>query len=128
MIYLCAFNGTPKSQVNLPAPKASITYLSKKNSFSALYYWYLRGIKFFTVAGPILVRDSQIIHTNLKPQNLLLSSNEDNSTLKIADFGFASFERGNRRSSLGNLKSSLVEKLIAPTPINRNSAGYTERE
>ncbi|KAI3782675.1 hypothetical protein L2E82_12728 [Cichorium intybus] len=40
-------------------------------------------------AGLKVLRDNQIIHRDLKPQNLLLSSNEDNSTLKIADFGFA---------------------------------------
>ncbi|KAL4560902.1 hypothetical protein LXL04_033058 [Taraxacum kok-saghyz] len=37
-------------------------------------------------AGLKVLRDNQIIHRDLKPQNLLLSSNEDNSTLKIADF------------------------------------------
>lgn len=40
-------------------------------------------------AGLKVLRDNQIIHRDLKPQNLLLSTNEDNSTLKIADFGFA---------------------------------------
>ncbi|XP_071720901.1 serine/threonine-protein kinase ATG1c-like isoform X2 [Rutidosis leptorrhynchoides] len=40
-------------------------------------------------AGLKVLRDNQIIHRDLKPQNLLLCTNEDNSTLKIADFGFA---------------------------------------
>ncbi|MFS7943436.1 putative protein kinase Group-Pl-3 family [Helianthus anomalus] len=40
-------------------------------------------------AGLKVLRDNQIIHRDLKPQNLLLSTNDDNSTLKIADFGFA---------------------------------------
>ncbi|KAL4583543.1 hypothetical protein LXL04_008120 [Taraxacum kok-saghyz] len=39
-------------------------------------------------AGLKVLRDNQIIHRDLKPRNLLLSSNEDSSTLKIADFGF----------------------------------------
>nr|XP_043621496.1 serine/threonine-protein kinase ATG1c-like isoform X2 [Erigeron canadensis] len=46
-------------------------------------------------AGLKVLRDNQIIHRDLKPQNLLLFTNEDNSTLKIADFGFArSLHRG----------------------------------
>ncbi|KAK9055530.1 hypothetical protein SSX86_026614 [Deinandra increscens subsp. villosa] len=40
-------------------------------------------------AGLKVLRDNQIIHRDLKPQNLLLSTNDDDSTLKIADFGFA---------------------------------------
>ncbi|KAI3801281.1 hypothetical protein L1987_29385 [Smallanthus sonchifolius] len=39
--------------------------------------------------GLKVLRDNQIIHRDLKPQNLLLSTNDDNSILKIADFGFA---------------------------------------
>ncbi|KAD3068378.1 hypothetical protein R6Q59_017773 [Mikania micrantha] len=40
-------------------------------------------------AGLKVLRENQIIHRDLKPQNLLLSTNDDSSTLKIADFGFA---------------------------------------
>ncbi|XP_042000684.1 serine/threonine-protein kinase ATG1c-like isoform X1 [Salvia splendens] len=39
--------------------------------------------------GLKILRDNNLIHRDLKPQNLLLSTNGDNSTLKIADFGFA---------------------------------------
>ncbi|XP_047316459.1 serine/threonine-protein kinase ATG1c-like [Impatiens glandulifera] len=40
-------------------------------------------------AGLQILRDNNLIHRDLKPQNLLLSANDDNATLKIADFGFA---------------------------------------
>ncbi|CAN4116024.1 unnamed protein product [Withania somnifera] len=40
-------------------------------------------------SGLKILRDNNLIHRDLKPQNLLLSSNNDRSTLKIADFGFA---------------------------------------
>ncbi|KAL4606620.1 hypothetical protein ACB092_09G116500 [Castanea dentata] len=40
-------------------------------------------------AGLQILRDNNLIHRDLKPQNLLLSTNDKNSTLKIADFGFA---------------------------------------
>ncbi|MQL86770.1 hypothetical protein Taro_019298 [Colocasia esculenta] len=39
--------------------------------------------------GLQVLREHNLIHRDLKPQNLLLSSTDDNSTLKIADFGFA---------------------------------------
>ncbi|KAM3217197.1 hypothetical protein T459_23017 [Capsicum annuum] len=40
-------------------------------------------------SGLKILRNNNLIHRDLKPQNLLLSSNHDRSTLKIADFGFA---------------------------------------
>ncbi|KAH0458551.1 hypothetical protein IEQ34_013866 [Dendrobium chrysotoxum] len=39
--------------------------------------------------GLQVLRDNNLIHRDLKPQNLLLSTTDDNSVLKIADFGFA---------------------------------------
>lgn len=39
--------------------------------------------------GLKVLRENNLIHRDLKPQNLLLSSNSDSSNLKIADFGFA---------------------------------------
>ncbi|XVE96940.1 hypothetical protein REPUB_Repub02eG0267500 [Reevesia pubescens] len=40
-------------------------------------------------AGLQVLRDNNLIHRDLKPQNLLLSTNDSNAVLKIADFGFA---------------------------------------
>lgn len=40
-------------------------------------------------AGLLVLRENNLIHRDLKPQNLLLSTNDDHSVLKIADFGFA---------------------------------------
>lgn len=40
-------------------------------------------------SGLKILRDNDLIHRDLKPQNLLLSTNGDDSVLKIADFGFA---------------------------------------
>ncbi|PIN11678.1 Serine/threonine protein kinase [Handroanthus impetiginosus] len=41
--------------------------------------------------GLKVLRDNNLIHRDLKPQNLLLSTNGDNSILKIADFGLARY-------------------------------------
>ncbi|KAM1012546.1 hypothetical protein ACFX2J_042455 [Malus domestica] len=40
------------------------------------------------VAGLQMLRDNNLIHQDLKPQNLLLSTNDNNSVLKIVDLGF----------------------------------------
>ncbi|XP_019428954.1 PREDICTED: serine/threonine-protein kinase ATG1c-like isoform X2 [Lupinus angustifolius] len=39
--------------------------------------------------GLKVLRDNNLIHRDLKPQNLLLTRNDERSVLKIADFGFA---------------------------------------
>ncbi|XP_068668773.1 serine/threonine-protein kinase ATG1b-like [Aristolochia californica] len=40
-------------------------------------------------AGLQVLRENNLIHRDLKPQNLLLLTNDNHSVLKIADFGFA---------------------------------------
>ncbi|XP_048233648.1 serine/threonine-protein kinase ATG1a isoform X2 [Ricinus communis] len=40
-------------------------------------------------AGLQVLQENHLIHRDLKPQNLLLSSNEETPRLKIGDFGFA---------------------------------------
>ncbi|KAK8925764.1 CBL-interacting protein kinase 11 [Platanthera zijinensis] len=39
--------------------------------------------------GLQVLRDNNLMHRDLKPQNLLLTTTDDNVVLKIADFGFA---------------------------------------
>uniref|UniRef100_A0A0E0KBS4 Protein kinase domain-containing protein n=1 Tax=Oryza punctata TaxID=4537 RepID=A0A0E0KBS4_ORYPU len=38
-----------------------------------------------------MLRENNVVHRDLKPQNILLVANNENSLLKIADFGFAKF-------------------------------------
>ncbi|KAI3985042.1 hypothetical protein MKX01_004810 [Papaver californicum] len=40
-------------------------------------------------AGLQILRQNNLIHRDLKPQNLLLTANDNHAVLKIADFGFA---------------------------------------
>ncbi|CAA6656108.1 unnamed protein product [Spirodela intermedia] len=42
-------------------------------------------------SGLQVLRENNLIHRDLKPQNLLLSSNDESSVLKIGDFGFARY-------------------------------------
>lgn len=48
-----------------------------------------RQIMIQLAAGLKVLRENNLIHRDLKPQNLLLSTNDRNAVLKIADFGFA---------------------------------------
>uniref|UniRef100_A0ACD5X130 Uncharacterized protein n=1 Tax=Avena sativa TaxID=4498 RepID=A0ACD5X130_AVESA len=41
--------------------------------------------------GLQMLREKNVVHRDLKPQNILLVANSENSILKIADFGFAKF-------------------------------------
>eukprot|EP00741_Cyanophora_paradoxa_P001329 tig00000478_g1285.t1 len=51
--------------------------------------------------GLDFLRRHSLIHRDLKPQNLLLSSDGDDATLKIADFGFARYiDKGNLAETL----------------------------
>ncbi|RLN40429.1 serine/threonine-protein kinase ATG1c-like isoform X1 [Panicum miliaceum] len=47
--------------------------------------------KHFIPSGLQMLRDNNVVHRDLKPQNILLVENNENSLLKIADFGFAKF-------------------------------------
>ncbi|XP_040377893.1 serine/threonine-protein kinase ATG1c-like isoform X2 [Oryza brachyantha] len=42
-------------------------------------------------SGLQMLRENNVVHRDLKPQNILLVANNENSILKIADFGFAKF-------------------------------------
>ncbi|KAH8957799.1 hypothetical protein BDL97_07G109800 [Sphagnum fallax] len=50
---------------------------------------FFLGIFISVGAGLQVLRNNNLIHRDLKPQNLLLSTNDSNAMLKIADFGFA---------------------------------------
>lgn len=48
-----------------------------------------RGFLTQIAAGLCVLHRENVLHRDLKPQNILLSDNSDNPVLKIADFGFA---------------------------------------
>lgn len=50
-----------------------------------------RGYMLQLVRGLAYLREHNLVHRDLKPQNLLLSSHLPDATLKIADFGFARY-------------------------------------
>ena len=46
------------------------------------------------LSGLKYMHDQNIAHRDLKPENLLLAKLDDDVSVKIADFGFASFRKG----------------------------------
>ena len=64
------------------------------------------------------LHDRDIVHRDLKPENLLLKSLDDDSDLKLADFGFATEVHGN------NLTQQCgTPGYVAPEIISRKNYG-----
>ena len=45
------------------------------------------------------LHDMDIVHRDIKPENLLLVSSTDNTTVKVADFGFAVRLKGSKTTT-----------------------------
>ncbi|ONL96446.1 Serine/threonine-protein kinase ATG1c [Zea mays] len=52
---------------------------------------FYHNLIFLAASGLKMLRDNNVVHRDLKPQNILLVENNENTLLKIADFGFAKF-------------------------------------
>mmetsp|Transcript_20193 Transcript_20193/g.20293 ORF Transcript_20193/g.20293 Transcript_20193/m.20293 type:complete len:413 (-) Transcript_20193:169-1407(-) len=64
------------------------------------------------------IHKKNIVHRDLKPENLLLSSREDDSTIKIADFGFAAI------TTSSNLKTRCgTPNYVAPEILSNDLYG-----
>ena len=76
--------------------------IKKENCFSeeTAFYFFIQ-----TVAGIYFLHKNGFIHRDLKPENLLLESTDDDSLVKIADFGFARRCNDAANGGLGNLKT-----------------------
>jgi calcium/calmodulin-dependent protein kinase I len=64
------------------------------------------------------LHDNNIVHRDLKPENLLMSSLTDDTSVKIADFGFAKIANG---FSLGTQCGS--PGYVAPEILTKNKYG-----
>jgi len=64
-----------------------------------------------------------IAHRDIKPENLLLEEKDDDTSIKIADFGFA--KRVVKKNSLRTLCGTAA--YVAPEILDLKSKGYDER-
>ncbi|CAK4674005.1 hypothetical protein LEN26_005401 [Aphanomyces euteiches] len=80
------------------------------------------------VSGVAFCHMSGVCHRDLKPENLLLADNEDNSTLKIADFGlsaiFSITDEGSGQA-IRRLRSVVGSPhYVAPEVLQDTGQGY----
>lgn len=65
----------------------------------------------------------RIAHRDIKPENLLLAEKDDDTSIKIADFGFA--KKVTKKKCLSTLCGTPA--YVAPEVLDLNSKGYDER-
>jgi serine/threonine protein kinase len=69
------------------------------------------------------IHKMKIAHRDIKPENVLLVEKEDDTTIKIADFGFA--KRVNKPNCLRTLCGTA--QYVAPEVLDLHSPGYDQR-
>ncbi|KAF0686030.1 Aste57867_22156 [Aphanomyces stellatus] len=63
--------------------------------------------------------DQDIVHRDLKPENILMTDKENNSAIKIADFGFAKEDTNGLTTTCGS------PEYVAPEIISRSDSKET---
>lgn len=69
------------------------------------------------------IHRKKIAHRDIKPENVLLVDRDDDTTIKIADFGFA--KRVNKPNCLRTLCGTA--QYVAPEVLDLHSPGYDQR-
>jgi len=86
------------------------TYYSEKEARD-LVFTVLKAIKF--------VHDNSIVHRDLKPENLLLASRDDDSDIKVADFGFAIYAEGYSITSQCGTPGYIAPEILKSKPYGK---------
>ena len=83
------------------------TFYSEKEARD-LVFTVLKAIKF--------CHDQHIVHRDLKPENLLLASKNDDSNIKLADFGFATYAEGLSITSQCGTPGYIAPEILKSKP------------
>jgi calcium/calmodulin-dependent protein kinase I len=83
------------------------TYYSEKEARD-LVFTVLKAIKY--------CHDQNIVHRDLKPENLLLASKGDDSDIKLADFGFATYAEGLTITSQCGTPGYIAPEILKSKP------------
>lgn len=83
------------------------TYYSEKEARD-LVFTVLKAIKF--------CHDQNIVHRDLKPENLLLAEKNDDSNIKLADFGFAIYAEGLTITSQCGTPGYIAPEILKSKP------------
>lgn len=86
------------------------TYYSEKEARD-LVFTVLKAIKF--------CHDQHIVHRDLKPENLLLASKSDDSDIKLADFGFATYAEGLTITSQCGTPGYIAPEILKSKPYGK---------
>mmetsp|Transcript_55482 Transcript_55482/g.154651 ORF Transcript_55482/g.154651 Transcript_55482/m.154651 type:complete len:367 (-) Transcript_55482:189-1289(-) len=65
------------------------------------------------------IHDQNIVHRDLKPENLLLVSKDENSDVKIADFGFATHAEGFTITSQCGTPGYIAPEILKSIPYGK---------
>lgn len=79
-----------------------------------------RDLVYILLSTLAYLHDADIVHRDLKPENLLLKSGDDDTSIKIADFGFAKNLRGGTDNEMCGTPG-----YVAPEIIRRKSYKHT---
>mmetsp|Transcript_24853 Transcript_24853/g.55829 ORF Transcript_24853/g.55829 Transcript_24853/m.55829 type:complete len:353 (+) Transcript_24853:203-1261(+) len=63
--------------------------------------------------------DKNIVHRDLKPENLLLASRDDDSDIKVADFGFAIYAEGYSITSQCGTPGYIAPEILKSKPYGK---------
>mmetsp|Transcript_75791 Transcript_75791/g.148780 ORF Transcript_75791/g.148780 Transcript_75791/m.148780 type:complete len:379 (+) Transcript_75791:44-1180(+) len=86
------------------------TYYSEKEARD-LVFTVLKAIKY--------CHDQNIVHRDLKPENLLLASKNDDSNIKLADFGFAIYAEGLSITSQCGTPGYIAPEILKSKPYGK---------
>jgi calcium/calmodulin-dependent protein kinase I len=86
------------------------TYYSEKEARD-LVFTVLKAIKY--------CHDQHIVHRDLKPENLLLASKNDDSDIKVADFGFATYAEGLSITSQCGTPGYIAPEILKSKPYGK---------
>jgi calcium/calmodulin-dependent protein kinase I len=89
------------------------TYYSEKEARD-LVFTVLKAIKY--------CHDQNIVHRDLKPENLLLASKGDDSDIKLADFGFATYAEGLTITSQCGTPGYIAPEILKSKPYGTFAA------
>jgi serine/threonine protein kinase len=88
VVKLCDFFETPE-RFYIVMQKCSGDVLDRVVSLTRYTEKEARQLSAGLIKGVQYIHERKIAHRDLKPQNLLLESSDDNTSVKICDFGFA---------------------------------------
>ena len=78
-----------------------------------------RDLAFIMLSAVKYMHDLNVVHRDLKPENLLLKSVSDDADVKIADFGFAAYSKGDDLKEQCGTPGYVAPEILARKPYGK---------